>query len=94
MDRRSHHGLSVHLSVNVLLLRLIAVLLTFTPIGWIVFILLYNRMDNSTRSFKTPRTDRMEGKPINDANIWSAISKGSTTPANPEAEAKEESQTS
>lgn len=83
-------GLSVHLGVDVLLLRLITVLLTFTPIGWIVFILYIIGWTTLPEASNATDRLRMEGKPINSANIWSAISKeDATTPANPEAEAKE-----
>ncbi|MDY3120774.1 PspC domain-containing protein [Porphyromonas somerae] len=67
-------GLSVHLGVDVALLRLVAVLLLFTPLNWI-FVVLYI-VGWMVLPEATEATDRlrMEGKPLTSQNLWQTIS--------------------
>lgn len=67
-------GLSVHLGVDVALLRLVATLLLFTPLNWI-FVVLYI-VGWMVLPEATEATDRlrMEGKPLTSQNLWQTIS--------------------
>lgn len=67
-------GLSVHLGVDVALLRFVATLLLFTPLNWI-FVVLYI-VGWMVLPEATEATDRlrMEGKPLTSQNLWQTIS--------------------
>lgn len=69
-------GLSVNLEVDVALLRLITVLLMFTPVNWIVAILYIIGWIILPEAESATDRLRMEGKPLNSANLWDTISKG------------------
>lgn len=68
-------GLAVNFNADVSLLRLITVLLLFTPLSWLVVILyLAGWMFLPVAESASDRL-KMEGKPLNSENLWQTISK-------------------
>lgn len=67
-------GLSVHLDVDVALLRLVATLLLFTPINWIVVVLYIVGWVVLPEATEATDRLRMEGKPLTSQNLWQTIS--------------------
>ncbi|MDD7438527.1 MAG: PspC domain-containing protein [Bacteroidales bacterium] len=68
-------GLAVNFNTEVALLRLIAVLLLFTPLTWLVMILYLAGWIFLPAAETASDRLKMEGKPLNSENLWHTISK-------------------
>lgn len=68
-------GLAVNFNTEVALLRLIAVLLLFTPLTWLVVILYLAGWIFLPAAETASDRLKMEGKPLNSENLWHTISK-------------------
>lgn len=68
-------GLAVNFGAEVALLRLIAVLLLFTPVNWLVVILYLAGWIFLPEAETASDRLKMEGKPLNSVNLWHTISK-------------------
>lgn len=79
-------GLAMHFDVDVSLLRLITVLLLFTPLGSVVIILYIAGWIFLPKAETATDRLRMEGKPINSETLWGKISEDSDPKARAEAE--------
>lgn len=67
-------GLAINLNVDVALLRLVAALLIFTPLSWVVIIMYIIGWAVLPNAETATDRLRMEGKPLNSENLWHTIS--------------------